>query len=360
MMESAKMNYLQNAWYAAGWSDEIGRQPLARTFLDEPVVLYRGTDGTPIALTDRCPHRFAPLSQGRLVDDAIECPYHGLRFGSDGRCVYNYHGPVPKAASVDRYPVMERYGLAWIWMGDAEQANEDRLPVFGSKLTDSGFAFARGSLIVSANYQLVVDNLLDLTHGQFLHPAFGTPGTTKFETKLEGSTVWANYRFDEEPISPAVRPFWDSLSETCDRWADMRWEAPSNLYLEVGVKECGESRDGALIFPATHFLTPETKDSTHYFWTNGRNRRVDDDEMTELVRQITDNAFRNEDEPMIGLVRDRMADRDFEDLNPIFLTTDRAAGRARQILKKLIEEERAATSSEASTNSNKIVESAHS
>src|SRR3546814_2507955 len=86
---------------------------------------------------------------------------------------------------------MECYGLAWIWMGDADQAHEDRLPDFGPFITDDGFAFARGNLKVAANYQLVVDNLLDLTHGQFLHPAFGNPGTPKFDTKLEGSTVWA-------------------------------------------------------------------------------------------------------------------------------------------------------------------------
>src|SRR3546814_17653085 len=89
----------------------------------------------------------------------------------------------------------------------------------------------------------------------------------------------------------------------------MRWEAPSNLYLEVGVKECGHSREGAIIFPALHLLTPESKDSTHYFWMKGRNRLVGDEAMTELVYQITDNAFRKEDEPMIALVRDRKIGR---------------------------------------------------
>src|SRR3546814_17067252 len=62
-----------------------------------------------------------------------------------------------------------------IWMCDADQAHEDRLPDFGPVITDDGFAFARGNLKVAANYQLVVDNLLDLTHGQFLHSAFGNP-----------------------------------------------------------------------------------------------------------------------------------------------------------------------------------------
>ncbi|WP_144097522.1 aromatic ring-hydroxylating dioxygenase subunit alpha [Croceicoccus sediminis] len=355
------MTYLRNAWYAAAWSEEIGREPLAKTFLDEPVVLYRDTNGDSIALSDRCPHRFAPLSKGTLVGDAIQCPYHGLRFGTDGSCIYNYHGPVPKAASVARYPLMERYGLTWIWMGDPEQADEAKLPDFGPRLTGDDFTAAKGSLMVHANYQLVVDNLLDLTHGEFLHPAFGSPESTKFETRLEGATVYANYRFDDEPVSPAVQPFWTSSSERCDRWANMRWEAPSNLYLEVIVKESGAPvDDDAIIFPASHFLTPETKDSTHYFWTNGRNRLIDDEEMTKLVWQITDNAFRNEDEPMIGLVRDRMAGREFEDLNPIFLTTDRAAGRARQILKKMIESEQSANAAEPNAKSKKSLEGADS
>src|SRR3546814_10167527 len=77
------------------------------------------------------------------------------------------------------------------------------------------------------------------------------------DLKLEGSTVWAKYLFDEEPISDSVKPFWDSASEICDRLADMRWEAPSNLYLEVGVKDCGNSREGAIIFPALHLLRSE-------------------------------------------------------------------------------------------------------
>src|SRR3546814_16610251 len=163
MREKKMAKYLRNAWYAAAWSEEIGGTPLGRTFLEQPVVLFRETDGTTVALADRCPHRFAPLSKGKLVGNAIECPYHGLRFGADGQCVHNYHGPVPKAASVHRYPVMECYGLAWIWMGDADQAHEDRLPAFGPFITDDGFAFARGNLQLAANYQLVVDNLLDLT-----------------------------------------------------------------------------------------------------------------------------------------------------------------------------------------------------
>ncbi|RYD49541.1 MAG: aromatic ring-hydroxylating dioxygenase subunit alpha [Verrucomicrobiaceae bacterium] len=344
-MREAKMKYLRNAWYAAAWSEEIGREPLARRFLDEPVVLYRKTDGTPVALADRCPHRFAPLSKGAVVGEAIQCRYHGLRFDEGGDCVFNFHGPVPKAASVHAYPLMERYGHTWIWMGDAEEADEAKLPDFGTFTTDDRFAVARGYLPVSGNYQLAVDNLLDLTHAQFLHPALGNANSNEhstFQMTSEGSTVWAKYFFKGEPITPFKRMIWDSPSETCDRWADMRWEAPSNLYLEVATTECGEPREEqAVLVPSTHFLTPETSKTAHYFWMNARNVRIDDEELTEKFRAGTDAAFRTEDEPMIALVQERMGDDDFETLKPVFLTTDRAAGRARQILLHLIAEERA-------------------
>lgn len=346
------MNYLRNAWYAAAWSEEIGRTPLSRKFLDQPITLFRATSGIPVALADRCPHRFAPLSKGKLVEDAIECPYHGLRFDTDGRCVYNYHGPVPKAASVHRYPMMERYGVAWIWMGEPDAAREKSLPDFGIFGGDERFAIVRGYLSVTGNYQLVIDNLLDLSHGQFLHPAFANANSgehMRFHMKVDGSTVWANYEFNGEPVVPFVRPFWESPSQTCDRWADMRWEAPSNLHLDVGVTECGHPREEGLLLPSAHFLTPETSETTHYFWMNARNHRIDDEALDKLVWQATDDAFRNQDEPIISLCQNRMAGKDFEELNPILLSTDRAAARARRMLARLISAEQASQQLDGNT-----------
>ncbi|MDB5717660.1 MAG: Vanillate O-demethylase oxygenase subunit, partial [Sphingomonas bacterium] len=113
------MTYLRNCWYAAAWPHEVSEAPLARKLLDHHVVLYRTTDGVAHALEDRCPHRFAPLSMGRLIDDQLQCPYHGLRFGTDGACVYNPHyDALPRAAKVASYPLLDRYGMLWIWMGD--------------------------------------------------------------------------------------------------------------------------------------------------------------------------------------------------------------------------------------------------
>ena len=86
--------YLRNAWYVAAWSDDLlDGQLLPRTIMKEPIVLYRKSDGKVVALEDRCPHRFAPLHMGKIVNgDCVQCPYHGLEFDASGACVLNPHG----------------------------------------------------------------------------------------------------------------------------------------------------------------------------------------------------------------------------------------------------------------------------
>ena len=79
--------FLRNYWYVAAWARDLGREPLARIMLNEPVVLFRKRDGTPVALEDRCIHRRLPLSMGRLIGDEIQCHYHGLVFDGTGACV---------------------------------------------------------------------------------------------------------------------------------------------------------------------------------------------------------------------------------------------------------------------------------
>jgi phenylpropionate dioxygenase-like ring-hydroxylating dioxygenase large terminal subunit len=79
--------YLMNAWYVAAWSNEITGKPLARTILDEPIVMYRGANNRIAALEDRCCHRGMPLSEGEVFGDNIRCEYHGMLFDGAGRCV---------------------------------------------------------------------------------------------------------------------------------------------------------------------------------------------------------------------------------------------------------------------------------
>lgn len=87
------MEFLRNTWYLVAWSGELTPDTmLSRTVLERPLLLTRDADGRPVALDDRCPHRFAPLSRGRFDGRTITCGYHGLEFDTSGACVRNPHG----------------------------------------------------------------------------------------------------------------------------------------------------------------------------------------------------------------------------------------------------------------------------
>lgn len=144
--------------------------PCAATLLGDPLVLFRGDDGAPACAEDRCPHRAAPLSLGRVAGGHLECPYHGWQFDRAGRCTripsLSAGLAVPAGARVRVYPCVERAGLIWVWPGDPERARTDA----GRSLDDlDGHALVCGSLDLDVEHGLVVENLLDLAHAPFAH-----------------------------------------------------------------------------------------------------------------------------------------------------------------------------------------------
>jgi len=337
------MSYLRKAWYAAAWSHEVVDKPLARTLLEEPIFFIRGQEGTVIALADRCPHRFAPLSKGKLIDGAIQCPYHGLRFGPNGSCVHNPHGPIPAAAKVKAYRLIERYGVVWIWMGEPEAADESLLPEFSVLVDPEKYAVVGDYIHLEVNYQLAIDNLLDLSHVQFLHPVVGNSDSSdrnRFRSKIEGNTVWAFNDMPGEPLTKLWKMLWKTDLEVGDRRAYMRWDPPANMLLDVGFTGCGRPKSEGATQYSAHLLTPETERTTHYFWATARDVQRDNVALNEQIRNSVNHAFRNEDAPMMAACQDRMGGTtDLMALQPLLLTTDVAAARARNILDKLIRAE---------------------
>src|ERR1700733_13451102 len=110
------MSFVRNQWYVAAYSAEVGRTLLARTILNEPLVLYRTSAGQPAALADRCVHRHFPLSAGQLRGDTIVCGDQGFTSARGGRCVAPPgRRPTPGTARVGAYPVAEQDSLVWIW-----------------------------------------------------------------------------------------------------------------------------------------------------------------------------------------------------------------------------------------------------
>lgn len=339
------MTYLRNAWYAAAWSQELSVAPLGRTFLEEPVVLFRDELGRAVALADVCPHRFAPLSQGKLIGGSLQCPYHGLRFGPEGNCTHNPHGPIPKTnKNIRSYPLVERYGVLWIWMGATELADESQIPNFEVINDPEHYGIVKDYLHLKVNYQLGTDNLLDLSHAQFLHPMIGNPDSSdrnRFHSKVEGNTVWAFNDMPEEPITKLWKLLWDTELTVGDRRAYMRWDPPANMFLDVGYAPCGRPKEEGATQYSAHLLTPETAQTTHYFWAVARNVQIDNETVNQQLRANINKAFSQEDEPMMSACQVRMrGSLDLIALKPLVLRTDVAAMKARMMLDGLIKKER--------------------
>lgn len=162
----------RNQWYIAAWFEEIGRAPLERWILDEPIVLYRREDGRAVALEGRCPRRGFPFGKSELGGDTIKCGYHGIRFGTDGKCAsIPTQSVVPSACHVKTFPIVEQWRWLWIWMGDPERADEQLIPSADWLSLDDGVhtIASGGYRLVNSRYMLLHDNLFDLTHGGHLH-----------------------------------------------------------------------------------------------------------------------------------------------------------------------------------------------
>jgi nitrite reductase/ring-hydroxylating ferredoxin subunit len=344
-MEAPMTSFLRNSWYVAGWSSELAEDgQLARRMLDEPVLLFRGTDGSVAALADMCPHRFAPLSMGRREGDVVACPYHGLRFDRSGACVLNPHGAgrIPSAARVATYPVVERDLLVWIWMGEPEAADPAAIPDFSFLTSDDYLVSAGDCLTLACHYSLATDNLMDLSHAVFVHEAtFGTPDALrgKLTVTQDGSTVSAQIWVADclpvggaFPIAGEGRPV--------DHWMDMIWKPASNMLLKIGATAPGQPREAGIEVLAPHLLTPESATSTHYFFATALPKagivRLPPGGKRLPSQKV---VFETEDEPILRAVQSRMRGRGLMAMNPVMLPTDAGGMRVRRVLDALIAEE---------------------
>ncbi len=332
--------FLKNAWYVGAWSNEISDTLFARTIIEEPVLLYRKKNGDAVAIGNRCPHRFAPLHKGKLDDDCVECPYHGLKFNGNGRCVHNPHGDgkIPKKAAVTAYPVVEQHDMLWLWMGEPALADKATIPDFSCQ-ADPNFPTVGGVIEMDANYTLHIDNLMDLTHAQYLHLGLlDSPDGNyeKTETIQEGTTVWANNWLPNGAAPPAWGKMMGDYKAPVDHWQYMRWDAPAHMLLDVGITPTGKPRREGIWVYGTDILTPKDNNTTYYFWGVSRSHGCDDPEVGAAWEQAIEVAFRGQDKPMVEDVHAMMDGAAFEDLDPILLNTDAGPVRCRRLLAKLI------------------------
>jgi phenylpropionate dioxygenase-like ring-hydroxylating dioxygenase large terminal subunit len=269
--------FLHNRWYVAALSTEVSDKPLARTLLNQPIVLYRDTRGAVIALEDRCVHRQAPLSLGEVVGDHIQCGYHGFTFDGSGACVrVPSQDRIPPGACVRSYPVIEKQGFVHVWPGDADPA-ANRTPFDFPFAVQAGLNARYASLRGQFDYRLLIDNLMDLTHLSFTHKntigAGGVAEGGKTGTERDGDKVRVTRQMED--IAPApTHVEVTGYTGNVDRWQVIDFIPPCFVELQVGNAKAGRgglsaAPENKLIDRRTlHIATPETETTTLYFWVS--------------------------------------------------------------------------------------------
>ena len=337
------MTFIRNSWYGAGWSEDISRDFLSRMILGEQILFHRKEDGTACAMADLCPHRFIPLSMGKLVGDTVECLYHGLAFDCSGACVNNPHGSglIPKAAKVKTYPVAEKWGMVWIWMGEPDLADPEAIADY-HWLTDRNYRQVHGTIKLQANYLLVMDNLTDLSHAGFVHEKTLEPreiATASYEVSEKDGQVWTRQFVPSMPIPPLFTMV-KGFTGVMDHWLEMRCDPPGCMITFYGVTEPGKPREQGWGTYNPNIITPETESTTHYFWASARDFDLDDDAMSKAFEEGAGYAFEHEDRPVIEAQQRVLQGRELMDLKPVLLQNDQGSGRARRIIERRLRAER--------------------
>jgi vanillate O-demethylase monooxygenase subunit len=333
--------FVKNCWYVAALSGEVGRTPLARTIAGEALVFYRTEAGSPVAMLDRCPHRLVPLSLGTVVGDALQCGYHGIEFGPDGRCVrLPGEDRIAPHFCAQTFPLEERWGFVWIWLGDPDRRDLSMLPDEFRFQTEPGWCPLSDHLRVEANYELLVDNLLDLSHEAFLHTnTIGNAAVaeTPARTILEGDRVEVlRQMVDCAPPKLFVRAA--GFTGNIDRLQRISYRAPCFVIIEVKATPTGRPDDPTrLVWWVLNALTPETGRSTHYFWGLPRQFRQDSSELTEMLRAGITRTF-EEDRQMLE-AQQRILDGVSLDTRTVYTRADQAPSRARAQVAALIARE---------------------
>lgn len=330
--------FLKNTWYAAGFASEVReRELLARTIAGTPLVFYRGADGKMAALLDRCPHRMAPLSRGKLIDGNVQCGYHGITFDSAGTCVANPFGPIAQGLKVASYRVEERHGVAWLWLGNRDAADPDAIPDLWFIDAQPATSRFKGYIPVKAHHQLLVDNILDLSHSDYLHPSTLANVTPEHPKVSEiGDSTLTQWMAERTPAMPIHYPYLPSPDTLVDNWSDVHWHPSGAMHMKNGSTLPGKAREEGLVAHAAHMFTPETADTTHYFYAIWRNWEQENEEYNEFFGNVMRTAFTEEDTPMIEAQQARIGLQRFDDMNPVIMPMDRAPSRARRMYDRLL------------------------
>jgi vanillate O-demethylase monooxygenase subunit len=196
---------------------------------------------------------------------------------------------------------------------------------------------------MKANFEFGTDNLMDLSHIEFVHKgSFAGAGVIfagEHVTREEEGFLHSNW-WMPRVAAPAHTYGIYPREMVTDHWLDMRWQPPASMRLEVGATPHGSAREQGVIVQQAHILTPETESTTHYFWATTRSSGVASEPADAGLRALMAQAFDGEDKPMIEAAYDNLDGVDFWERKPVFLGIDAAGARARRILQRMLTQQR--------------------
>lgn len=334
---------VRNGWYVAAFAHEVKRELLARWILNEPVVMYRKEDGEAVALSGRCPHRHFPLGRGCLKGDALECAYHGITFGPDGECVrIPSQKVVPGVYRIKKYPLVEHGMWLWIWPGDPERADESLLPnLEEAGYREPGFRYRPFYFLeIAGRYQLLNDNLLDLTHLAYLHrTSIGVEANASTPEQREETDRVLRSRRVMKGVSQADflrgRIGYDG---PVDRTTSMDFYLPGfHAGLDyTSIPQDHPTRGGEEVRAARvfHAVTPSRTHTTNYFFSfGGRMTEAEIDFMHGYLRSVV------EEDIFATVEIETLLTRLGQEPSELMLKSDTTAVQARRALQAMMERE---------------------
>lgn len=333
---------VKNAWYVGAWSHELTDKPIARRLLGQDVVLFRTGNGKAAVLEDRCCHRAVRLSLGNTVSDGLQCGYHGLTFNGAGQCIDNPGEILNPNLKVRAYPVVERQHMVWVWTGDPALADERLIVDFPFHDQHDEYEFRFDCYEIAANYMLMIDNLMDLTHLGYVHGSTigGNPDehddAELTTSRTDNGAHFVRWMMGSTPPPSFLKA--GGFAGQVDRWQDFEYVAPASVRQWGGGHDAGsggrENRDkpGGLVVRLFHHATPVDENNFYYFFSTAVRNKINNDPAGVsfhndiLEAFLEDKAFLESQQQVIQADPDRPL---------IYRGHDKAVSYARQAIQRL-------------------------
>ena len=264
-----------NFWYPICTSEELGDEaPLRVDILGVRLAVFRDSQRSAHVLSDVCIHRGGSLGKGQIVDDCIECPYHGWRYGGDGDCrlIPTQNGKTPPArAKVDSYPVRERFGVVFAFLGDLEAEHRPPEPVVTEWETDGWRVTGPLVFEIQGYFERSVENGLDPIHNEFVHPAQGAPQVEEDHFELVESEWGSRFEVGFGAYTQVEARQKVADTEGTEGLRAGSWHIGPNT-LVTGIHLPGDNS-----FVQYFFEAPVSKKLTRIFFINARNNTLEAD-----------------------------------------------------------------------------------